>query len=396
VTRVRRCIIFNPFFPVLGGGERYAVSLGEVIGDTHQVTYASPYGLEPERVRAIGFPPIEVTIVKEHEFPSVSADYDLAVVVALDVPPATCAARSILDLQFPRETFDGRGRLRRWWLRARLGRYHVIVNSRFAQEWTRRRWGIDSDVVYPPVGLADAVGAPKENLILAIGRFLGHDADQWNSKRQDALIAAFAELPDELRESWRLVLAGGAAPSAEMDEALARLRGQAAGLNIDFETNVSAERLSDLLARARFFWHASGFERPEDAPERAEHFGMATVEAMSAGAIPLVYADGGQLEIVSPPWGRVWRSLPELVEQASALMTTPVDELDGLGVAARAASEPFAKARFAEDIRRLLASIGADRRPPSRVRAALGRGRRRLRWRVTRAASRAYGSVFRA
>jgi len=396
VSASPRCLIFNPYFPVLGGGERYTVSLGEIISESHDVTYAAPYGLDPERVRAIGFPPIDVSILTEQDLPRASLSYDLVVVVALDMPPATWAARSILVLQFPREVLGGRSRLRRRWLRARVRRYHVIVNSEFAREWTRRRWGIESQIVYPPVGLADTPAVQKENLILAVGRFLGHEADQWNSKRQDALIAAFAQLPEELRASWTLVLAGGAAPSAEMDEALARLRRQASGLSVSFETNVAPERLADLLARARFFWHASGFERPEDAPERAEHFGMATVEAMSAGAIPLVYADGGQLEIVSPPWGRVWRSLSELVEQAQTLMTASPAELDGLGAAARAASQPFGQSRFAREIRELLASIGATRRPPAPARAALERRWRGLRWAASRAATRAYRAVFRA
>ena len=390
MSAVRRCLVFNPFFPVLGGGERYTVDLGRIISETHDVTYASIHGLDPARVAEIGFPPIDVIEIPLEEFSRASVEYDLAVMVTLDMPPPTFATRSILVLQFPREDISKANALRRWWLRRRVRRYQPIVNSQFAADWVRRRWGVDSRVVYAPVGLTDQEPGPKEQIILAVGRFLAREEDQWNSKRQDALIQAFAQLRPELRESWRLVLAGVAPPSEEMDAALERLREQADGLNVTLEPNIAAERLDDLYARARLFWHATGFERPDDAPERAEQFGMSTVEAMSHGAIPLVYADGGQLEIVSGDWGRLWHTLPELVEQTEALMTAPPEQLDGLGAAARMACQKYGRAQFDINVRSFLRDIGAaDARP----RASTWR---RLRWRASRAAGTLYRAVFRA
>jgi len=387
-----RCLVFNPFFPVLGGGERYTVDLGHVIEETHDVTYASPHGLDPQRVDEIGFPWVDVIPLRSDEFAAASVDYDLAVVVSLDIPPATFAGRSVQVLQFPREGFSDASWLRRVWIRRRIRKYHSIVNSEFAREWTRRRWGVRSRVVYPPVGLAQGPPEPKENLVLAIGRFLAHEDDLWNSKRHDALIDAFAQLRPELRESWHLVLAGVAPPSAAMDKALDDLRQRASGLNVTLEPNTSAERLDDLLAHARLFWHASGYERPPDEPEQAEHFGMVTVEAMSHGAIPLVFADGGQLEIVTAAWGRLWTTLPELVEQTEALMTAPPDELDALGDAARAASQRFGRPQFERAVRDFLLDIGArTRRAP-----ALASAWRRFRFGASRVAGGVYRSIFRA
>ena len=55
----------------------------------------------------------------------------------------------------------------------------------------------------------------------------------------------------------------------------------------------------DLYGRASIFWHAAGLgEDPERHPDRYEHFGITTVEAMSAGAVPVVIDAAGQVEIV--------------------------------------------------------------------------------------------------
>jgi glycosyltransferase involved in cell wall biosynthesis len=59
-------------------------------------------------------------------------------------------------------------------------------------------------------------------------------------------------------------------------------------------------------------------------PERTEHFGMSTVEAMSAGCVPVVVNKGGQKEIVSHgKSGYLWNTLDELVDQTVLLMNDP-------------------------------------------------------------------------
>jgi glycosyltransferase involved in cell wall biosynthesis len=269
-------------------------------------------------------------------------------------------------------------------IRRQLRRYHRVVYSAFARDWLRRRWGVDAVVIHPAVELGGEEATPKARVILAVGRFLGRASDQWNNKRQDVLIDAFAQLPEEVRVQWRLVLAGGVAPSPEMDAYLEGLRAKAKGLDVTLEVNVAPERLQALLGMARLFWHASGFDRPPSAPERAEHFGISTAEAMSHRVIPLVFADGGQVEIVEPHCGRLWRSVAELVDQTTNLARATDRQLDDLGAAARAASLRFGRDRFDREVRELIEQIGA-----SRVRGRIARALR-SRWRRLR--SRAYGS----
>ncbi len=388
---MKRALIYNAAFPVLGGGERYTVALGDVIAATHDVTYAAPNIPDPDRLARVGFPPLEVEQMPVVDFPRASVDYDLSVFVAVDLPPASFSTHSILVVQFPRGTTAGSWARRRV-RNAKLRRYQRVVYSEFVRRSLIERWGVDGTVIMPGIELAPDRTVEKENLILSIGRFVGNPEDNWTSKRQDVLIDAFSKLPPDTRASWRLVLAGGCSPSPAIDRYLDELRRRAAGLDVSIETNVLPERLADLQDRARLFWHASGFERPESLPEQAEHFGMSTAEAMSHGAIPLVYADGGQVEIVTDEVGRCWRSVPELVAQTTELISRSRSELDAVGHAARAAAVRFGLPRFEREVRELLERSGAVRlsRVPAPASAV-----RRTRWRLHQEGARVYDALAR-
>jgi glycosyltransferase involved in cell wall biosynthesis len=85
----------------------------------------------------------------------------------------------------------------------------------------------------------------------------------------------------------------------------------------------------------------------EKHPERAEHFGMSTVEAMSAGCVPVVVRKGGQKEIVSHgESGYLWDTVDELVGNSLQLIQ---DQrlLERLRSAARKRAGMFGRERFA-------------------------------------------------
>lgn len=390
---MKRALIFNPAFPVLGGGERYTIALGNVIARSHDVTYASPYRPDRGRLERLGFPPIEVQELDEADFPRASVDYDLAVVVAADLPPASFATRSVVVVQFPRGVVAGSGRVRSRLSMAKLHGYERVVYSEFVRRAVVDRWGVDATVLMPGVEVPDARDVQKENLILSVGRFVGSPSENWTSKRQDVLIEAFSRLPADVRRSWRLVLAGGCSPSAEMDRYLEHLRRSAAGLDIVFEVNVTAERLAHLQDRARLFWHASGFERPVSEPEQAEHFGMSTAEAMCHGALPLVFGDGGQVEIVTEDVGRLWRTIPELVERSTQLMAMSEPEMRAMEQATRAAGMQFGLARFEREAHDLLERVGALGPSRGATLRAVTRAGRAARWLLARAAAGAYAQI---
>lgn len=114
--------------------------------------------------------------------------------------------------------------------------------------------------------------------------------------------------------------------------------------NIHVETNVPRRRLLELYSRAGFYLH----------PPFAEHFGIAIAEAAAAGAIPVVYADGGgYYDIaarVSPRLG--YRSVEEAVKIIRSLREEGLTE--SLGRKARKVAYAFTFDAFKERLKYLL------------------------------------------
>jgi glycosyltransferase involved in cell wall biosynthesis len=168
-----------------------------------------------------------------------------------------------------------------------------VANSEFTRRWVDRYWGCDSEVVYPPVTMH--APAAKEPIILSVGRFF--PADMGHSKKQLELVCAFRTLVDQGVRGWTLHLVGGCSEAGR--SYLDLVRRAADGYPVQIHVDATGPELETLYAAASIYWHASGLgEDPERHPGRLEHFGITTVEAMSAGVVPVVIGLAGQLETV--------------------------------------------------------------------------------------------------
>ena len=348
--------LYDPYLATLGGGERYLLSiLREAVRlQGASVTLMSPDRVERSRFHRLGIDLDDAVFgwsrAGDAEVTAASRRLDLLVVLANDVPPLSHARRSVAMIQFPHRSHMGpRGRL----LRAlRLGRagpalasYDLfLVNSEFTLRHTRERLGVDAVVVPPPVEAAAVPTAGKERVILSVGRFFS----DWHTKNQHVLVEAFAGLD---APGWTLVLAGGGDDPAYVE----RVRRAAKGLRIELRVDVPRDELIGLYSRASLFWHAAGYGQDERRhPERLEHFGIATVEAMAHGAVPLVYPAGGSPELVEDGvTGWWWRTPEELIESTTATIERDF-ERERLAVAAQAASERYSPERFGASIRELV------------------------------------------
>jgi glycosyltransferase involved in cell wall biosynthesis len=92
--------------------------------------------------------------------------------------------------------------------------------------------------------------------------------------------------------------------------------------NVFIHENCKYEELMDLYSRAKIFWHGTGYGVDENKePEKMEHFGITTVEAMSYGAVPVVINKGGQKETVENGVnGFRWDSEEECVKNSKKLI----------------------------------------------------------------------------
>ena len=239
--------------------------------------------------------------------------YDLFIYSGHGVPPYSRAVRAIAYCHFPFEAsslltaesdprWSRRSSLDRWirhqlyqrrWRRRLSGYTDVLANSRFTGEWIQRLWGVPAQVVYPPV-TAVAPPSQRQNVIASVGRFVRSDR-----KSAAARISAFARVLGRLQGDWRLEIMGFCADLPEDRAALEELRGLARGLPVTFVVNAPRREILARLAAAKVFWHTAALEDlASTEPRYREHFGIATVEAMQLGCVPIVPAAGGQLEIV--------------------------------------------------------------------------------------------------
>jgi glycosyltransferase involved in cell wall biosynthesis len=189
----------------------------------------------------------------------------------------------------------------------------------------------------------------KAPVILSVGRFFlpgtGHN------KKQLEMVTAFRDLVARGgAEGWEYHLVGGC--SAEHRPYLDEIRAASDGLPVVLHPDASGAELRDLYGRASIFWHAAGLgEDPERHPDRYEHFGITTVEAMSAGAVPVVIDAAGQVEIVEHgASGYRFAGLDDLVTQTQRLIADP-DWRATLSVAAERRAHDFDADTFRAAVR---------------------------------------------
>lgn len=333
--------LYNPYYDGLGGGERYTLTLASHWSETHDVSLfwddpnilsisEARFGIDLSRVR------VTPNVFKNgniFEKLWVSRKYDLIFFLSDGSIPMSLAKHNILHFQVPFPSI-----LTDPW---KMGRYEaVICNSQFTKNTIDAEVGLKAMVIYPPVpsiGLPKAI--KKKKRILSVGRFTSY----FQAKKQDVLIDAFKQVSQHTAFSdWELVFVGGLMESDR--DYFQKLQNNAFGMPVRFMPNISNTDLAKLYQTSTIFWHAAGFG--ETNPTLMEHFGIATVEAMSAGTVPLVFSAGGQPEIVSDGVnGVLWTSTKELVDGTISLVTDP-ERLKRLQKAAIVRSAMFSTQRF--------------------------------------------------
>lgn len=230
----------------------------------------------------------------------------------------------------------------------------ICANSRYTQQWIRHYWAKDSVVFYPPVDVESFRPLPKQRQILSVGRFFttGHN------KKHLTMIRAFRQMVDEGLTGWELHLAGGTSLGDANAGYLAQVRSEARGAPIHIHTDISFDTLRRLYGESPIYWHAAGYgEDPQRHPLRYEHFGLTTVEAMAAGAVPVVIDGGGQPEIVTHGVdGFLWTSMEEL-ETLTGRLIEDSELRRRMGAAARERSRTFGRGAFEERLWEIIGGL---------------------------------------
>jgi glycosyltransferase involved in cell wall biosynthesis len=314
---MKTAAIFNPYWDTLGGGEKYVAVVVEAYlraGYQPHILWHDPKILHHIRIR-FGLP-LKGAVV-DTEFYSLfkssspttklklSSQFDSFFWLSDGSIPLLGSKQNILHFQVP---FNKKASLIN---RVKIKNFDLIIcNSVFTKKIIDNSYSCKSKVLYPPITLMPQ--AKKENIILSVGRF----DNILHSKRQDILINAFKELNPP---GWALILAGGSLNSSGKITSLKKFIGNH---QITVIVNPSFNKIKQLYSTAKIYWHAAGYgANLKKNPERAEHFGIVTVEAMSAGVIPVVFAGGGQLEIIQDGYnGYLWQTPDELISRTQTLI----------------------------------------------------------------------------
>lgn len=235
----------------------------------------------------------------------------------------------------------------------------LLAISEYTREWIARRWNQPSEVLTPPVDVSMFTAPPpseKAKVILSVGRFF-HGS---HSKKHVEMLEVFRRMHDrgEIPRGWEYHLAGNLHRGRLVDlEYFADVERLAEGYPVKLLVDLDLAQLVEEYRRASIFWHAAGWgESERRQPEKFEHFGMTTCEAMASGCIPVVIAKAGQLEIVEHgETGFLFTRADELAAITKRL-------IDGYGepwtheIMARAAAsvERFAVPRFEERLLEIL------------------------------------------
>lgn len=159
----------------------------------------------------------------------------------------------------------------------------VLANSHYTANEIREYSQKSVDVLYPPFSSEieeigkNTVKTSQENLVVTTSRFEPH-----KQLEKIPLIAS--------RTSSNIQFA--VIGRCYSKETLANLQNMVKKLGltdrVKFYPNASAETKIDLLKRAKLYFHTMV----------GEHFGIAIVEAMALGCLPIVHNSGGMVEFV--------------------------------------------------------------------------------------------------
>lgn len=373
-----RIVVYNDSWSTFGGGEKYACALAAALASqkgTGVSLLAGIPDLTRERLEEyfnLDLGSVEVPLISRQEIKARLAEADIGIIISNFRPYRRKAGRTVYVLQIPYPPITPitigkkllRGKLRdgvkdlfrKQLLRLAQKADLTIVYSEFVRDVLARHHGIHAQVLYPPI---DDFGESrnKRNVILSVGRFF---TGPYNDKRYDVTIEAFKQLYDRLETTcWEYRIVGSCADDRPSRRHVARLRAAAAGYPVTFCVNSPYGDLRRHYQEASIFWHAAGFGIDERrSPDRLEHFGMSTVEAMSAGCIPVVINAGGQKEIVRHGTsGFLWSTRAQLMESTLRLINDPSAAVL-LREGARKRYEDFAGAQFPHHVRTLMKQKG--------------------------------------
>ena len=151
----------------------------------------------------------------------------------------------------------------------------ILTNSRFSASIIERFLSVEAIVLYPPVNIEKYLTLSKhgsrESIVVTISRI-----------EPMKNLNIIADIAKEVKEA-KFVILGSMQSNSYYAHLMRRIRMLNLEGRVKILINASEELKMEILKRAKIYLH----------PAKYEHFGIAVVEAMAAGLIPVVHRSGG-------------------------------------------------------------------------------------------------------
>ena len=159
-------------------------------------------------------------------------------------------------------------KLREWDFYSSQRLDYIISNSNFTSNRIKKYWGLESEVIHPPVDIKRFnYKNTRGDFYISLNRLVPN-------KRVDLLIKAFNKL------NLPLIIIGDGPERLKLEKI--------SNSNIKFVRKISDREVENYMSRCKAFVYAG-----------IEDFGIAPVEAMASGAPVIAYGKGGILDTVN-------------------------------------------------------------------------------------------------
>jgi len=355
-----KALFLNPYLNTLGGGEKYMLDISYVL---HTLGYDIYFvwndtTLKEEIIDRFGDKYRYINMyTKWHSYSPInraleSRTFDVVFYQPDGSYPLSLAKKNFALLQVPNlDLVQPTSILQR----LKKKRWNPIFNSHFVKRFfIKNDRAINGPVVYPAISDTFFSSPTKKKHIVSVGRFFQH----LHAKKQETLIKAYIFACEKYPQfnKYTLFLVGTSLPQDEQYVRYLR-KISSRHSNIHIETNYTYQQLQKLYSETQFYWHATGYGESETKnPQKMEHFGISTVEASAAGAVPVVIGLGGQKEIVKNGVnGLLWTTKAELFENTLNLINNPA-KLEQLSKRAVQNSKRFSEEVFFKEYEKIFLS----------------------------------------
>lgn len=350
--------IYSPYLETLTGGEKYIFTAAACLSKEHQVTIFWDDASIMERASVKFNLDLSKVLISSNIFTEKTGffrrilqtlKYDRIFFLSDGSIPIVGAKKLLIHFQFPVEWVNTNSFVFLF-KKSRISK--IICNSYFTKKYIDRKFSANSFILYPPVDNNISSVGKKENLILTVGRFspLSNNTD---FKKLSFMVTAFKKFKKKRLKGWKMAIVTSVRPDQE--EQYQEFEKKIKSQHITVYKNVKYEQIVSLYKSAKLYWHAAGYkENLQVHPERAEHFGISTAEAMLYGAVPIVINAGGQPEIVkNADNGFLWENENELLDRTHELA---VDSDLRVKMSERAieSAQRFTDGRFCEELNHLI------------------------------------------